>query len=134
MASEWNSHNVKCRQCGKVLKASSLGRHLADVHDIALYQQAVVVKELLEVRPPVLYTVNEMLYPGPLSCPYPGCEGHLQDGWMMRRHFQDVHPLDLVKVPKISLRRAASIGASDVECRYILHTPDTDSPKSVKSG
>ncbi len=33
-ASEWNSHNVECRQCGKVLKASSLGRHLADVHDI----------------------------------------------------------------------------------------------------
>ncbi len=40
MALEWNSHNVECRQCGKVLKASSLGRHLADVHDI--YQQAVV--------------------------------------------------------------------------------------------
>ncbi len=34
MALEWNSCNVECRQCGKVLKASSLGRHLADVHDI----------------------------------------------------------------------------------------------------
>jgi hypothetical protein len=65
MASEWNSCNVECRQCGKVLKASSLGRHLADVHDI--YQQAVVAEELLKVRPPVLYTVNEMSYPGALS-------------------------------------------------------------------
>ncbi len=27
--SKWNSCNVECRQCGKVLKASSLGRHLA---------------------------------------------------------------------------------------------------------
>ncbi len=125
---EWNSYDVECRQCGKVLKASSLGRHLADVHDI--YQQAVVAEELLEVCPPVLYTVNEMSYPGALSCPYPGCEGHLRDGWMMWRHFRDIHPLDLVK----ALRRATSIGASDVECRYILHTPDTDSPRSVKSG
>jgi hypothetical protein len=33
-AGEWNSHDVECRQCGKVLKASSLGRHLADVHNI----------------------------------------------------------------------------------------------------
>jgi hypothetical protein len=98
MALEWNSRDVECRQCGKVLKASSLGCHLADVHDI--YQQAVVAEGLLEVRPPVLYMVNEMSYPGALSCPYPGCEGHLQDGWMMRRHFWDVHPLDLVKVPK----------------------------------
>ncbi len=98
MALEWNFRGVECRQCGKVLKASSLGRHLADVHDI--YQQAVVAKELLEVRPPVLYMVNEVSYPGALSCPYPGCEGHLRDGWMIGRHFQDVHPLDLVKVPK----------------------------------
>jgi hypothetical protein len=50
-ASNWNSHNVECRQCGKVLKASSLGRHLADVHDI--YQQVAVAKELLEDQPPV---------------------------------------------------------------------------------
>jgi hypothetical protein len=33
-ASEWNSHNVECHQFRKVLKASSLGCHLADIHDI----------------------------------------------------------------------------------------------------
>ncbi len=59
-ASNWNSRKVECRQCGKVLKASSLGRHLADIHDI--YQQAVVAKELLEGRPPVLYTVRTELH------------------------------------------------------------------------
>jgi hypothetical protein len=48
-ASEWNLRNVECRTCGKVLKASSLGRHLADVHDI--YQQTVIAEELLETRP-----------------------------------------------------------------------------------
>jgi hypothetical protein len=97
-ALEWYSRDVTCRQCGKELQASSLGRHLADVHDI--YQQAVVAEELLETRPPLLYTVHAMLYPGTLACPYPRCQGQLRDGWMMRRHFQDMHPLDLVKVPK----------------------------------
>jgi hypothetical protein len=33
-------------QCGKGMKAGSLGRHLADVHDI--YQQTVVAEDLLE--------------------------------------------------------------------------------------
>ncbi len=42
--SKWNSCNVECRQCGKVLKASSLGCHLADVH--AIYQQDMVCAEL----------------------------------------------------------------------------------------
>jgi hypothetical protein len=98
-AGKWNAHDVKCRQCGKELKASSLGCHLADdVHDI--YQQAVVAKALLEVCPPVTYTVSMVLHARALSCPYPGCEGHLRDEWMMRRHFRDVHPMDLVKVPK----------------------------------
>jgi hypothetical protein len=97
-ASNWNSHDVECWQCGKVLKASSLGRHLADVHDI--YQQAVVAEELLEDGPPVLYMVRAELHDEALPCPYPGCIGQLQDGWMMRRHFRNVHPMDLVKVPK----------------------------------
>ena len=97
-AGKWNARNVECQQCRKELKASSLGRHLADVHDI--YQQAVVAEDLLEVRPPVTYTVSVALHARALPCPYPGCEGHLQDGWMMWRHFRDVHLMDLVKVPK----------------------------------
>ncbi len=97
-ASKWNSCNVECYQCGKELKASSLGRHLADVHDI--YQQTVIAKELLEAQPPVLYTVSAELHVRDLPCPYPGCLGWLRDGWMMRQHFRDVHPMDLVKVPK----------------------------------
>jgi hypothetical protein len=97
-ASEWNSHNVECYQCGNKMKASSLSRHLADAHDI--YQQTVVAKELLELRPPVLYMVCAGLHARDLPCPYPWCLGRLRDGWMMRRHFWDVHPLDLVMVPK----------------------------------
>ncbi len=84
-----------------MLKASSLGLgcHLADVHDI--YQQTVIAEELLEqIRPPVLYTVDVRLRIGALACPFLGCEGELRDGWMMRRHFRDVHPQDLVQVPK----------------------------------
>ncbi len=97
-ASKWNSCTVECQQCGKVLKASSLGHHLADVHDI--YQQALVAEELLEDQPPVLYTVCAELHTQALPCPYPGCIGQLRDGWMMGKHFRNVHPMDLVKVPK----------------------------------
>jgi hypothetical protein len=97
-ASEWNSRDVECYQCGKEMKASSLSRHLADVHDI--YQQTVVAKELLELHPPVLYTVSKGLHARDLPCPYPWCLGRLGNGWRMRQHFRDVHPLDLVMVPK----------------------------------
>ncbi len=97
-ASEWNSRDVECHQCGKEMKASSLSRHLAEVHNI--YQQTVVAKELLELCPPVLYTVSAGLHARGLPCPYPQCLGRLGDGWMMRRHFWHVHPLDLVMVPK----------------------------------
>jgi hypothetical protein len=97
-ASEWNSCNFECYQCGKEMKACSLSRHLADVHDI--YQQTVVAEELLELRPPVLYTVSAGLHARDLPCPYPQCLGRLRDGWMMCQHFWDVHPLDLVMVPK----------------------------------
>ena len=96
-AGEWNSRDVECRTCGKEMKASSLSRHLADVHDI--YQQTVVAEELLELRPPVTYTVSAGLHVRGLPCPFPRCLGRLKDGWMMRRHFRDVHPLDLVRIP-----------------------------------
>jgi hypothetical protein len=33
-ASEWNSHDIECYQCGNEKKTSSLSRHLADVHNI----------------------------------------------------------------------------------------------------
>jgi hypothetical protein len=80
------------------MKAGSLGCHLADVNDI--YQQTVVTKDLLEDRPPAKYTVNAGLHGRDLSCPFPGCKGHLWDGWMMQRHLRDMHLLDLVVVPK----------------------------------
>ena len=46
-ASEWNSRDIECYQCGKEMKASSLNRHLADVYDI--YQQTMVSEDLLEL-------------------------------------------------------------------------------------
>ncbi len=97
-AAEWNSRDVQCYQSGKGMKAGSLGCHLADVHDI--YQQTVVTKDLLEDQPSTTYTASAGSHSRDLPCPFPGCEGQLWDGWMMRRHFSDVHPLDLVVVPK----------------------------------
>jgi hypothetical protein len=37
---------------------------------------------------------------GRLPCPIPGCPGEHKDGWMLRRHFWDLHPFDKVIVPK----------------------------------
>ncbi len=42
------------------MKASSLGHHLAGVHDI--HQQTVVAEELLELLPPVTYMVSAELH------------------------------------------------------------------------
>jgi hypothetical protein len=97
-AAKWNSRDVQCYQCGKGMKAGSLGCHLADVHDI--YQQTVVTKDLLEDQPPMTYTASVGLHGRDLPCPFLGCEGQLWDDWMMQKHFMDVHPLDLVVDPK----------------------------------
>ena len=53
----------------------------------------------MDPRPSVLYTAHPR-YDGKLACPVPGCLGTLADGWMIRRHFRDLHPFDRVIVPK----------------------------------
>jgi len=95
--SEWNARDVECLKCGKTVKATSLRRHLADMHNV--YQQTVVVEEMLICRPAETYVVSESS-PAGLSCPFYECGGFLKSDWMMRRHFRDVHPKDLVKVLK----------------------------------
>jgi hypothetical protein len=99
-AGEWESQAVECQQCQGMMKASSLHCHLADQHQI--YQQIVVAEELLEARAGVTYEAHPR-YDGKLACPLPGCEGVLRDGWMIRRHFRDLHPLNKVIVPKEGL-------------------------------
>ncbi len=96
-AAEWNARDVECTKCGKTLKASSLRRHLAEMHGV--YQQTVVAKEMLECRLAKTHKVTNWS-PAGLTCPFPGCGGVLGSGWMLRRHFRDVHPMDLVKVSK----------------------------------
>jgi hypothetical protein len=78
------------------MRASSLGRHLADQHQI--YQQQVVAEELLNRREGVVYKVP--LGVGKLKCPFPLCKGELASGYAMRRHFRDLHPLVYVVVRK----------------------------------
>ncbi len=82
------------------MEAGSLGYHLADIHDI--YQQTVVAEDLLKDQPPAMYTASTELHGRDLPCPFLGCKGWLRDGWMMQQHFRDVHPLELVVVPKES--------------------------------
>jgi hypothetical protein len=95
-AANWDARTVTCRECGKDMRASSLGGHLADQHEI--YQQQVMAKELLNGWEGVVYEVP--LGCGKLKCPFPLCKGELTSGWMMRRHFWDLHPMDYVVVKK----------------------------------
>ncbi len=95
MAEEWDSRKVQCHQCNKMMAASSLRHHLADQHKV--YQQVVVVEELLGARAGVTYHVHPELGGG-LKCPVPGCAGKLRRGWMLWQNFWDLHPLDKVVV------------------------------------
>jgi hypothetical protein len=94
--SEWEARVVTCRECGKQMRHSSLGCHLANVHDI--YQQTVVAEELLEEQESITYVADASYTGRTFDCPYPGCLGVLNSGWMMRHHFRDVHPRDLVQL------------------------------------
>ena len=96
-AAEWNARDVECFKCGKMVKATSLHRHLANMHIV--YQQTVMAEEMLICQPAETYVIS-LSSPAGLSCPFPECGGFLKSGWMMRQHFRDVHPKDLVKVPK----------------------------------
>jgi len=96
-AEEWNNRIIKCRQCDASIRASSLRRHLADQHEI--YQCISVPEEYLGTREDTLFQAHPR-YDGKLACPIPGCLGVMKDGWMMRRHFRDLHPMDMVVVPK----------------------------------
>ena len=117
-AAEWNARDVECLKCGKMVKATSLRRHLADMHNV--YQQTVVAEEMLICRPAETYVVSESS-PAGLWCPFPECGGLLQSGWMMRRHFRDVHPKDLVKVPKEGKYRRCTRCGMQVDPRYPRH-------------
>ncbi len=48
-AAEWNTRDVECLKCGKMVRATSLRCHLADMHNV--YQQTVVAEEMLICQP-----------------------------------------------------------------------------------
>jgi hypothetical protein len=83
----------------------------------------VVTKDLLEDQPPATYTASAGLHGRDQPCPFSGCEVQLRDGWMMRQHFRDVHPLDLVVVPK----EGSKIDVDGAGCRSTPFTPATGS-------
>jgi hypothetical protein len=101
-----------------MMKASSLRRHLGDMHSV--YQQTVFAEEMLVCRPAKTHVVSEWS-PAGLSCPFPKCGGLLSSGWMMRQHFRDVHLMDLVKVPKEGKFDRCGRCGMQVDPRYPRH-------------
>ncbi len=116
---EWDDRMVKCRQCQARMNASSLNCHLADIHKI--YQQTVVAEELLEDQVGMSYRVTT-LPNGKLACLFPGCVGKLGSGWMLRLHFWDIHPKDLVTAPKEQKYPRCKICSMQVNPAYPRHT------------
>jgi len=100
------------------MKASSLRRHLADMHDV--YQQTVVAEEMLVSRPAETHVVSDWSPVG-LSCPFPECGGILSSDWIMRQHFGGIHPMDLVKVPKEGKFRRCGRCGMQVDPWYPRH-------------
>ena len=98
---------VNCSHCNATLQAHSLLHHLTTLHGV--YQQTVVVGELLDKCPIIMYTA-EQCPDGKLQCPINGCLGILKDGWDMQRHFRDIHSWDKVIVQKE--------GQSYLRCEY----------------
>ena len=109
---------MECLKCEKTVKATSLRRHLADMHNV--YQQTVVAEEMLICRPAETYVVSDSS-PSGLSCPFPECGGFLKGGWMMWHHFWDVHPKDLVMVPTEGKSRRCDRCGMQVDPRYPRH-------------
>jgi hypothetical protein len=96
-AEEWNRWIVQCRHCKAFLQASSLRSHLAEQH--LIYQAVTIPEDYSTPWMAVTYRVAPK-YNGRLPCPIPGCLGEHKDGWMLWRHFRDLHPYDRVIVPK----------------------------------
>ena len=116
---QWDARKVECRQCQATMNASSLSRHLADLHEV--YQQMVVVEELIDDQAGVSYRATTLAN-GKNSCPYPGCVGELGSSWMLRRHFRDTHPKDLVAVPKEQQYPCCKRCSMQVNFAYPRHT------------
>jgi len=77
------------------MAVSSLRCHLADQHKI--YQQVVRVEELIEAQADVTYRVDPRLG-GKFLCPVLGSASKLGGGWMLWCHFQDLHPLNRMRI------------------------------------
>ncbi len=116
---QWDARKVKCRQCQATMNASSLSRHLADIHEV--YQQTVVAEELLDDQAGMLCRATTLAN-GKISCPYPGCVGELGSSWMLRRHFRDIHPKDLVTAPKEQQYPRCKRCSMQVNFAYPRHT------------
>jgi hypothetical protein len=102
------------------MNASSLSRHLANLHEV--YQQTMVAEKLLDNRAGMLYKATTLANGKISSCPYPGCVGELGSNWMLRRHFQDIHPKDLITAPKEQQYPHCKRCSMQVNFAYPRHT------------
>jgi hypothetical protein len=116
---QWDVRKVECRQCQAIVNASSLSHHLVDLHEV--YQQTGVAEELLDDQAGVLYRATTLAN-GKIPCLFPGCFGELGSSWMLRCHFRDLHPMDLLIAPKEQQFPCCKRCGMQVNFTYPRHT------------
>ncbi len=89
-------HWVECNLCSESLAAGSLQSHLETQHDI--YWSFVLNQELTVEREPRVYQANADAT-GTYFCPVPACVGVACSKAVLRSHFLQRHPQDLVCCP-----------------------------------
>ncbi len=118
-AREESRRAVVCHVCNKTLQARSLCPHLSSAHDI--HQQVVVAGVLLEERAGVRYRADPGGLKDPIQCPYPGCPGVLSSPYMLCCHFRDLHPKDIMEIPREGTFLRCKRCTMQCNRRYLRH-------------
>jgi hypothetical protein len=95
-AGEESQRAMVCHIWDKSIQARSLRPHLLSAHDI--HQQVFVANALLEEREKAHYRADPGGRKDPIHCLFPGCPGVLSSPYMLRHHFQDLHPKDTMEI------------------------------------
>ncbi len=93
--------------------------HLLSTHDI--YQQVVIADVLLEEQAGVRYRADPGGHKDPIQCLFPGCPGVLSSPYILRHHFQDLHPKDTVEIPREGTFQQCEHSMMQCNLRYPRH-------------
>jgi hypothetical protein len=90
-AKEQKNNQVNCNICQRSIQASSLPRHLANIHQIYCKPIQQIPERLLEYSDQT-YVISMQNNQSITGCPVNDCPGRATTKHNMRRHFAELHP------------------------------------------